>query len=190
MGVHIRSSVANAHTGQLIQVPPYCCAESGAFTRSRHYSHAVSNQEWTLVGVAMGAILGGGAQILNAWLQSLRERKTTLREERRAIYTNLVAAISDYAIVWGNFRARKQVGIEPDDRPTDALGARVISATSAVRLVAPEDTATAAMQWQATILQMSYTDSPENGFPDAAQDFHRLARRDLGVRGSAPSALA
>lgn len=64
----------------------------------------MSPEVFALVGVVVGAILGGAAQVLNDWLRYRRERRERLRASRESAYLDLlgfcdqlVAALSDAA---------------------------------------------------------------------------------------------
>lgn len=69
---------------------------------------------WALAGVAMGAILGGGAQVVSASLQHRRERRTRIRDERREAYTGLLEIVNATHSTFTELHAFPQ-GIGPAD---------------------------------------------------------------------------
>jgi len=149
----------------------------------------MNTEAWAIVGVVVGAILGGGAQILADWIRRRGERTILTRAERREAYSEFLAA-STQAI--GGFAHAKTLFV-PDgaamgrerrialSESTRATQNRMAVATSRVELVAPEDTRTAAIRVFTAAMAFMFKD--EEGMVDrlvdAQLEFQRLAKRDL-----------
>lgn len=50
----------------------------------------MSSETWALVGVVVGAVLGGVAQLIGDAIRHLREKQTRVRDERREAYTEFI----------------------------------------------------------------------------------------------------
>lgn len=50
---------------------------------------------WALVGVAVGATLGGGAQIVADPIRAKRDRRQWINEHRRQVYLDILGAIEE-----------------------------------------------------------------------------------------------
>jgi hypothetical protein len=153
----------------------------------------VSAGAWALVGVVVGAILGAVAQIVADQIATGRENRRTLRAERRAVYTEFMAAASSalQPLYLGGVQMR---AVLEESRPAslaldgvtqggDAM-LRLGNAGAAVHLVAPEDTHAAANTVQ--IAALEFLLHPQNDdlvekFVPALEEFKRLAQRDLAI---------
>ena len=151
----------------------------------------MSGESWALVGVAVGALLGGLAQLANGYVQDARARRRDLRVERRAAYVELLAARQN---VLGYLEPRAP----HDERARDPGGPswnegtatafeRLGTAVATVRLVAPTSTWAAAevLQRELTSWTRFYAgqDPLATGSPvqQATDQFVALARDDLGT---------
>ncbi|NUR08352.1 MAG: hypothetical protein HOQ45_15265 [Nocardioidaceae bacterium] len=125
--------------------------EPSALDRSRAvalivYSPAMSKEAWALAGVIVGAILGALAQIINEWLKAQRERRGSLRAERRDAY---VAYLGTGAAIVGAWRYVEEtdsgvLAINEAHRGLLRAMEAHASARAALLLVAPKDTRVAA----------------------------------------------
>lgn len=91
-----------------------------------------------LVGVVIGAVLGGGAQIVDSHLSARRNRKNAQREVRRSVYVELIRICSQV-----NQDAVAMHIIKGDNREFMAMLASLTALQSAraeLSLVAPADT--------------------------------------------------
>jgi hypothetical protein len=57
----------------------------------------VNPETWAIVGVIVGAVLGGGAQLVADVLRSKRERQRWIDDHRRAAYLTALETIDDMA---------------------------------------------------------------------------------------------
>lgn len=53
----------------------------------------MSKEVWALVGVVIGALLGGGAQVLNGHLSEKRRHQQWLREQRVEVYRTMLHSL-------------------------------------------------------------------------------------------------
>lgn len=140
----------------------------------------VSNEVWALAGVIVGAILGGGAQILAGWLQRRHERAAFTRQCRREAYANMLGALLRVRLdeVWAGPLMQKliQQGMKV---PTVADNfVALMAALAEVSLVAPMDTTRAA-----SLALTSTLDSAAKGTEKKGLDeFTTFAKRDLGIK--------
>lgn len=148
----------------------------------------MSVQAWALVGVAIGAVLGGLAQIVADWLRSRREATNRTREVRREAYTELLAAEShgfndlNMAFI---FAKTKEVSLDQSLPPLiagRAAQARLNAAVAQVALVGPKDTRNAAADlMSASSAQATRVEVEGNSVQEARDRFVALAKRDLGI---------
>lgn len=134
-----------------------------------------------LLGVVVGAVLGGGAQIVDSHLSGRRGRKDARREIRRATYVELLRACSQLnndVVIVRHFQGDAGRGF-PD----------LVASVNAVRnaqaelvLVAPEDTERAGEVMINLYMKQTDTDSDDlRTKAGVARDlFVTYAQRDLG----------
>ena len=153
------------------------------------------NAEWVgLVGVVVGAVLGGASQIVADGIRRRDERKRTLRDERRAAYLEFLAAVPRSMGTFQQMGTRfteafssgaESVKIENSESMTDSL-TRLMLAVSAVELVAPADTLGAARMLQGNLMMFMVprvADANEvvDRVVKSQAEFTELAKRDLGL---------
>lgn len=141
------------------------------------YRADVSAEAWALLGVVIGALLGGAAQVVAGHLRSKYEREHAVREQRQSAYSWLIQTVHESGVALAS--------LQPDEpRPLDAftgLGA----ALAHVHLVAPQDTYEAAF----TLYNAAASEwgvDPRGGEPlppsVAMNKFLSFAQRDLGIK--------
>lgn len=123
----------------------------------------MSTQVWALAGVIVGAVLGGGAQILADRLRHRREQDDWLRNQRQAAYHDVLAACDELLIQIRNVLTAREIR---DSDPT--MGEHVqlevtavdelfdhkrdlIHAVERVRIYGTNDTISEAIQVEVTL---------------------------------------
>jgi hypothetical protein len=145
----------------------------------------VSSQVWTIVGVVIGAILGGGAQIVNARLKDSRMTSPNLREERRRAYVGMVGTAMQVELTISTppekLSSNWRIDIRgPGKRTLRTELAAVQKAQAQVQLVAPNDTAKAAKTlWRRTLAMMTTESVTQDDLE--VTDLMTLAQRDLNI---------
>jgi hypothetical protein len=139
-----------------------------------------------LVGVGVGAIVGGLAQITHVWVQAALDRAKTLRAERRQAYAAFMDAIYRFIGAWDSHFRQPTTDIE-DRRSMDAVGVQVNTSLSNLEIVAPSDTYAEARKLALTVHDwwrsgeiptLANSASPDM---EESAEFLRLAKRDLGI---------
>lgn len=155
----------------------------------------MSDQIWTLTGVVVGAILGGGSQMVADQLRARREREHTRRSTRHAAYQGFLAAIQHA------YSARMRLSFHgtqlSDPEDTDAAAfirdhsdalvqahRELDTALAAVKLAGPPAIATQAVEIERYITK-TYPLTDDSGlaglneridaFAEAAQEFIGIA---------------
>jgi hypothetical protein len=153
----------------------------------------MSSETWALVGVIVGALLGGTAQVVADWLRQRHERRSAARTDRREAYTEFLAAattaLAPVAASREAFQAENEEGKTAALEQAESVLVssarqaldRLSVAAARVDLVGPEDTHAAAMSVMSAVL--AYMVKDEEGMveslADAHREFSRLAKRDL-----------
>ncbi|WP_148302357.1 hypothetical protein [Tomitella biformata] len=145
----------------------------------------MSTQLWTIVGVAVGALLSFLAQWILAYQQRSDERDRELRRTQRDVYTRFLAAVhrTDQAVTkFSNndpnevaaFEELRQANIELQD------------CIAAIGLMSPRDSYDAASQLaDASLLSWeggSHSTANAKRRDATSAAFIALARRDIGVK--------
>ncbi|MBZ5736927.1 hypothetical protein [Nocardioides mangrovi] len=148
----------------------------------------MSAQAWALVGVALGAVLGGGAQIVANLVQDKAARKKRQKEVWHAAYSALMSSVMDVITATEHLRSDFHSGLKvTTEHQQRMLGAqqRLMVADADVRLVAPRDTAEAAravvLHLGASMNNLSDRAKDEATHVDQIEAFVALAKRDLDV---------
>lgn len=141
----------------------------------------VSNSFWTIAGVAIGAVLGGFAQVVNAWLQDARTANRDLREERRRAYVGVVGTSTQLR---ATLTQRWRHEAPADAATTNRVNVELADARRAqaqVRLVGPSDTADAATSLWSTLNDYASSSDAESDLDLRTSAFVKLAQRDLDI---------
>ena len=159
---------------------------------------SVGSEVWALVGVVIGVILGGAAQILADSLRRRHEKRSILRAERREAYTEFLAATTaglegavvlqaEYRSMFGKEETAAAKSPERQPVPSVLFDSgregfnRLAIALSRVELIAPNDTFQAAQLVHLAV--MGYLFKDEHGMAEELvqrnMEFARLAKRDL-----------
>lgn len=152
------------------------------------------NPGWfTVIGVIVGAIVGGGAQIVANLLTRGESRRHHRNEVRREAYSELLTAANEYAVTVVH-------NLNSPTMTLDVLNeqGRLLSARFSVAIAAPEDTAEAAKKYVSKLFAIKDQQSQraregkpisEAETPSVIQEqaeFLRLAKRDLSLSDDPP----
>lgn len=136
---------------------------------------------WTLVGVAVGAILGGLAQILSGWLAERRRHQQWLRERRAENYQHFLnEATRRYRALWDAV-----VDDFSPDPPEDYLVA-VHDLVSDMELFGTAKAVSAARATTERLIRFmgaprAESDTLGRAVEDALEEYRKQIRADLGV---------
>ena len=144
---------------------------------------------WTIISVVAGGAIATAAQLIGSFLQQRRQRADTLRAERRAAYTELIGAQQSVKHFLFMFEATKEDSVA--DRAFDGV-LSLNSIVSQIEILAPRDTARAARLVNSLAMgqrgEETFKEEEKRELRDrrasAMDAFVRLARRDLGIKGT------
>jgi gas vesicle protein len=141
----------------------------------------VSGETWALVGVVVGAILGGASQLLNDILKARRESHSKRAAIRRDVYARFIVTASESGTAMSNMQRGGETPAG-DSLITEALARNdaALAALAEVRIVAPDDTYEAAEEWAAWSIPDMAQPSPRTyeNRTTARDKFLALAKRD------------
>lgn len=147
----------------------------------------MSGEVWAIVGVVVGAVLGGGAQIVADRLNRAEARRQRQRDLQHAAYVDLLAAVMESLQVTAAYqRARanpeaSDYAITHGDASLAAMQ-RLQVAHSSTEVVAPPATRDAA--YKLVDAAMDYFVNAKWEDASTASEraiFVQLAKRDLGL---------
>lgn len=118
---------------------------------------SLSTQTWTIVGIVIGAVLGGLSQVTAGWLRHRHEDGKTLRANQQSVYVLWLRSLHDFFVEYGRVETwangvvhgpfhrslwHRRRGSEGRRSPTAfaALVDRSAGIQAELRLVAPDDT--------------------------------------------------
>lgn len=151
----------------------------------------MNKEVWAIVGVIVGAVVGGGAQVFTQYLQAKTTRKDALLLHRREAYYSFLAAARQFQGVALRFvmvsGRHGDDAVAPKSVSTEVFEgeANLMDASARLQVVAPDDTWKAARVYESALRQFMTSKPPSGetpdstGIRDANAAFVLLMKRDL-----------
>jgi hypothetical protein len=137
----------------------------------------MTNEEWALVGVGVGAVLGGVAQILNSWLQAFLGRRSALRAERRDAYVEFLTILESVAL---NLERHQESGWSESPELASEVKEQLWRLAARISLLAPRSTSMAAERLYEALEDLDADALLDKGHRSLVGRFLFRARRDMG----------